>query len=329
MNEAIGKIRAALKGHDLLGAEAIDLKPGAVVLVVLRPPATASPSDIEAVGRTWGAMAEMLQAEGVRAVACCVPHGFALDVIEVAGEAPPDDRSVVGADGREIARLRPLPTAPAVTSTIEAEAERWRKAGIAAHAAGDLGAQAIAMARCDSLTGAVRAVRGQACFGVVPVLSSPPPSPSEVEAVTRRADAAAQAFVAYAIAPPPPLSAADLLIGVYPNGPGAEVRTFTTAEEVRAAYGPEVRGPGGEPWNATAAAVDAMAAAPLPPDEPFPWDAPAEGFGVATEPTPPGYYHNHLEPCGVEGCHGWPGQLRQDAAGVAALAAAAARAVKP
>jgi hypothetical protein len=65
----------------------------------------------------------------------------------------------------------------------------------------------------------------EATIGVVPVLTAPPPSPSEVEAVTRRADAAAQAFVAH-VAPPPP-------------------------------------------------------------DEPFPWDAPAEGFGVATLGDPP------------------------------------------
>lgn len=86
--DPIGRIREALKGIDLLGAEAIELRPDAVLLVVLRPSEAMGLREIDDVRRAFGALSEMLQAEGVRAVACIVPPGFALDVIEV----PPTTR---------------------------------------------------------------------------------------------------------------------------------------------------------------------------------------------------------------------------------------------
>lgn len=142
MSEALGKIRAALKGHDLLGAEAIDLQPGAVVLVVLRHPNHIDRAQHAGICAAALALADDLKEQGIRACAAVVPDGFGLDVIEVAPGV-----------------------ASTAIQTIEAEAERWRRVAIAAHAAGDLAAQAIAIARCDSLTGAVYAVRGKAFLG--------------------------------------------------------------------------------------------------------------------------------------------------------------------
>lgn len=82
MNEAIGKIRAALRGHDLLGAEAIELQPGAVVLVVLRHPTYADRSVVESLKRCAAEIANLLP----RCVAVTLPEGFGLEVIEVADE---------------------------------------------------------------------------------------------------------------------------------------------------------------------------------------------------------------------------------------------------
>lgn len=83
MSEALGKIRAALKGHDLLGAEAIELKPGAVVLVVLRHPVHTSAIAVDDLRKTAGEIAKILQGERIGACAVVLPEGFALDVIEV------------------------------------------------------------------------------------------------------------------------------------------------------------------------------------------------------------------------------------------------------
>lgn len=79
----IGKIREALKGIDLFGAEAIEMKPGAAVLIVLRPPENATTEALDAVSRICKPIADAMQKEGVRGIVCMLPPNFDLSAIDV------------------------------------------------------------------------------------------------------------------------------------------------------------------------------------------------------------------------------------------------------
>lgn len=87
-NEAVARIREIIAGRtDLFGAEAVEFKPGAVVLLVLTYSPIISAHDLDMMRPAILSVAEALQVEGVRAVCCMFPKDVSLSAFEVSDTA--------------------------------------------------------------------------------------------------------------------------------------------------------------------------------------------------------------------------------------------------
>lgn len=86
-NNVIATLRERLKGIDLLGAEAIEMKPGSVTLLVFRYPDTSDRAEVEALHQAASCVVADLQSRGAMAVTMALPARITLDITNVSEAA--------------------------------------------------------------------------------------------------------------------------------------------------------------------------------------------------------------------------------------------------
>lgn len=81
---AIERLRELSAAHGgVLGAEAIEFKPGAVVLLVATFPPFADPDLVKQLHECMGMLADELQSQGVRGVCVALPEALKLNLFEI------------------------------------------------------------------------------------------------------------------------------------------------------------------------------------------------------------------------------------------------------